>query len=454
MLAYEQERYTVRAVELTTPIPTARPAIPAIAGQAFTLAGWQQGQRDIAAAGDAKGLRLVLPSITGCDAGSKTLVVVYRLIAIPDPTRVLKFTGLNGAGALVPTNVAASPAPRCWNLGLGLPVKTASGPNYTYTASVQADSCGPLGIRNQVQLYYPAVTSSYVIHPGKTTHHDFDTVAAGWVGPLTLDGRITSTMPERRYAVRFSAAMPMWRRSLVPKDVLKESSLGQAVTLALTAARSVLQDSYVADSAAFREIAGELATVQEILTSLPPLPARSKARITLQAAVSRLNAAIANGVLPTHVRGLAIDYETGAGLPPVAALLTTLLGELQRLEKKNPEFAVPTARLERLLYDINERFRQLEASRETLKAAQRAHGEMRDAKHVLDSLLERGSLYAASPVFLMNATDRLPFAIGSGVRVTLLAVDVTVGYTWSVHPKEGRPRGAVTASFDLTHLFR
>lgn len=54
----------------------------------------------------------------------------------------------------------------------------------------------------------------------------------------------------------------------------------------------------------------------------------------------------------------------------------------------------------------------------------------------------------------MTATVRLPLLVGAGARLTVLAVDVTLGYCWTVQHRPGAPKGALSASFDLTHLFR
>ncbi|MBL8296524.1 MAG: hypothetical protein JNN08_32065 [Bryobacterales bacterium] len=453
---YEGQGYLVRQVRVDSILPLGRPATPALAGQPYRVPAWLDGQRALAATSTNRGLRLVLAAIGDCDERARTLTIVYRWFSLPRLTDLMRLPERLKPTSLVARRTIPVIQPGgCRTTGPAYPLYSHTGPNYTASSAVQFGGCGLLGWRNTVRLHAPAVTSSYAVYPGRAVQHEFDTSGSYSLGSLNLDGRIQANRPGGRYAAQFSAAVPVWRRRLIPKEVVEDGTLAQALQTALAASESALTDSYLAETREFQRIATDLMTVREILRNLPVLPPRSVAGRRLQQALKKLEALPADSVRPAQVRGLAVDFvEPGSDLPPVKAVLTELTASLARLERRMPELAEPNGRLERLLYDVETRFRKLEVSTEGAAAELRARSEVGESRQLLTRLVEKTNLYAASPVFLMTATDRLPLAVGAGARVTLLAVDVTLGYCWTVRHRPGAPKGALSASFDLTHLFR
>lgn len=453
---YEEQGYLVRQVRVDSILPLGRPATPALAGQPFRVPAWLEGQGALAGVSTNRGLRLVLAAIDACDEQARTLTIVYRWFSLPRLTDLMRLperlrpTSLTARRTTLVTHPGG-----CWAAGPAYPVYSHTGPNYTASSAVQFGGCGLLGWRNTVRLHTPAVTSSYAVYPGRVVQHEFDTSGSYSLGSLNIDGRIQANRPAGRYAAQFSAAMPVWRRKLIPEEVVESGTLAQVLQTTLSASESALSDSYLAETREFQRIATDLVTVREILQNLPVLPPRSAARVRLQQALKKLEALPADSVRPAQVRGLVIDFvEPGSDLPPVKATLTELMASLARLERRMPELAEPNGRLERLLYDLDTRFRKLEVSTEGAQAQLRARSEVKESRQMLTRIVEKTNLYAASPVFLVTATDRLPLAVGAGARVTLLAVDVTLGYCWTVRQRPGAPKGALSASFDLTHLFR
>jgi hypothetical protein len=453
---YEEQGYLVRQVRVDSILPLGRPATPALAGQPFRVPVWLEGQRALAAAGTNRGLRLVLAAIDDCDEPARTLTIVYRWFSLPRLTDLMRLPQrLKPTSVVARRTIPVTQPGGCWAAGPAYPLYSHAGPNYTASSAVQFGGCGLLGWRNTVRLHTPAVTSSYAVYPGRVVQHEFDTSGSYSLGSLSVDGRIQANRPGGRYAAHFSAAVPVVRRRLIPQEVFESGTLAQVLQTALSASESALSDSYLAETREFQRIATDLMTVREILQNLPVLPPRSAARVRLQQALKKLEALPADSVRPAQVRGLVIDFvEPGSDLPPVKAVLTELMASLARLERRMPELAEPNGRLERLLYDLDTRFRKLEVSTEGAQAQLRARSEVKESRQMLTRMVEKTNLYAASPVFLMTATDRLPLAVGAGARVTLLAVDVTLGYCWTVRQRPGAPKGALSASFDLTHLFR
>jgi len=453
---YEDQGYRISEVQVDSLLPLGRPAAPALEGQAFRVSAWQEGQRMLAAANSNRGLRLVLASLGDCDPRARTLKIVYRWYSLPRLTDLLRLPArLKQTSVALRRTTPVTQSGGCWAAGPAYPLYTHTGPNYTASSDIQFGGCGVLGWRNSVRLHAPAVTSSYTIYPGRLLQHEFDTNGGYSLGSLDLDGRIQATRPSGRYAIHFSAAAPVWRRRLIPREVVEDGALGRALQTALSASESALSDSYLGETKEFRRIAADLTTVREILQSLPPLPARSVARTRVRQALKKLEALPPNSIRPAQLRGLVVDFRSPeGGLPPVEAALTQVMAALVKQERRMPELAQPNARLGQLLYDIETRFRKLEVSTEGAGAQFRAHSEIEESRLLLTRLVEKTDLYAVSPVFLMTATNRLPLAVGAGARVTLLAVDVTLGYCWTVQHWPGAPKGALSASFDITRLFR
>lgn len=453
---YEGQGYRVGRVRVDSILPLGRPAAPALAGQRFRVPVWLDGQRALAAAGAHRGLRLVLAALEDCDEPSRTLTIVYRWFAMPKLTSLLRLPQRLKPALLVDRREIPVTQPGgCRAISPSYPLYTHTGPNYTASSDIQFGGCGPLGWRNNVRLHAPAISSSYAIYPGRVVRHEFDTAGSYSAGSLNLAGRIQANRPGGRYAAHFSAAVPAWRRRLIPRSVVEGGALAEALQTALAVSESALSDSYLAETKEFQRIAADLMTVRDVLRELPALPPRSMARRRLEQALEKLDALGADSVRPGQVRGLAVDFrEPASGLPPVKATLTELAGALAKLERRMPELAAPTGRIERLLYDLDTRFRTLETSPQGAEASSRARGEVDESRQMLTRLAKNTNLYAASPVLLITATDRLPLAVGAGARMTLLAVDVTLGYCWTVRPRPGAPKGALSVSFDLTHLFR
>jgi hypothetical protein len=46
------------------------------------------------------------------------------------------------------------------------------------------------------------------------------------------------------------------------------------------------------------------------------------------------------------------------------------------------------------------------------------------------------------------------YGLGTGIKFSLVTMDVTAGYCWNITRKPGEPRGAFVFSLDISDLFR
>jgi hypothetical protein len=46
------------------------------------------------------------------------------------------------------------------------------------------------------------------------------------------------------------------------------------------------------------------------------------------------------------------------------------------------------------------------------------------------------------------------YAMGGGLRMTLINFDVTAGYSWNLHRRAGEGKGAFVLTMDISNLFR
>lgn len=459
---YEQAGYVVAAVRITTAFPGRQPAPPPLAGQPFTTATWQAPLASLAAAPEAGSLRLVLPQIENCDDVQRQLTVVYRWLSLPNLSRWLRLPGTltgNRLHALAFWAPPAQPVTQrgpCGNAGITYPLHRRAAPEYSWEHTLIASTCGPTGLRASLRLFSPEIGSAYTLYPGTPTRHHFQSAAAFTVGPLSLRAHLEATLPERRHSFRLAMAAPVWRRPLLPAAIRQDAGLAQAIEIGLAASESALADSYLADSPEFQVLAAKLATARDILRALPPLPPRSTPHQRLTRVLARLDAALASPLLsPAAFRGLAINFVSpGTPLPPVPALLPELVASLAQLEHRLPALALPVAQLERLLYDLQRDFQILENSALAAQATSRARDEVNHSRRLLHRLLHGASFLAAGPAVVAASTEHQGWALGPGLRLTVLAVDLTVGYGWRLSPHRSPARGVWSVAIDLNNFLR
>ena len=107
-------------------------------------------------------------------------------------------------------------------------------------------------------------------------------------------------------------------------------------------------------------------------------------------------------------------------------------------------------------------FRSLDQSAVAQQALQKAQNDMKYPRRVFSQLTREANLIAVSPVGIFDAarlwqdgrSEGVRYAMGGGLRLSIVSLDLTAGYAWNPHRKPGEGRGAVLLSMEVSNLFR
>lgn len=289
---------------------------------------------------------------------------------------------------------------------------------------------------------------------------------------------------DRFFSANATFAPTVWSIPLIPAVVLEEPELMQAFDLALGGAESSLQNELISESPAFLQLAGRTSVLpsrlEELKQTLAGIQGQNPGTEVREALIE---AQIQLDVVTETVATIRRDLETGrprtsdlrklvVGFPSnalsIASYLEDLAGALNGLrillmEPAGSELERNIAFIASFQRSAAAEFRAFELSAAWADTAQRARREMRYARRVIADLMHEANLVAISPAFFLDAArisqggkarGDVRFALGGGLRLTVVSLDVTLGYAWNVDRREGEHRGAFVFSMELSNLFR
>jgi hypothetical protein len=322
--------------------------------------------------------------------------------------------------------------------------------------------------------------------------------------PQSMFARVDQNGPaggDRFFAVNLTLAATVWGRPLTPSEILNDDEFTGVVELALSASQSEIESSYVSKSPELREIArqvvpmeGQLKDAQQDLDDLQeaarqlgdqePGPAILRqialCRADLRSVTTSVTAVAQKleknsldradvrillvGIpdlappRPSRIEKLNKSLGALAGLAdlPVSGVIADKIKSLQTLG----------ARLEAAREILARDFtNKLEKPGSTVVAAakQQAEKDMRYPRRVLNELLYEANLIGVSPVLVFDAArlqqrgstaGDVRYALGGGLRLSIVSVDLTVGYAWNLRPKPWEGRGALIFTMAVSNLFR
>ena len=282
-------------------------------------------------------------------------------------------------------------------------------------------------------------------------------------------------------AVNATVAYPLFHRSLVPDEVLRDKDFGKIVQFALTSQTALLENRYMEDVPGFVALRDSILLQADSLTGLR----------------RRLDAIRASSALPADVQELAgnalVDVDSAdaeiarmrqKGIPdptaPVVtlavgfaelatdALLVTIADDLQSLEEALPAaMAAEKADLharQSALREAQTEFVAAHAGLDRGIAKDKAKADMKLPGAVLNQFLNELNLMSVSPAVLLDAARLGPregafqagfrYGLGPAVRFSLVNVNLTVGYSFNLWRKPWEGRGALSVSLSMGDLFR
>ncbi len=303
-----------------------------------------------------------------------------------------------------------------------------------------------------------------------------------------------------RFAVtNLTLALPVWGKPLVPDELLKEPDLKDGIELQLNITKAAFVLNHLGETGQFRALAERARDLQEPLTKL------GKGLDTLEKAVrQQLGETEPGPELLDQLATCHTDFETvnedlqnvlqglAANELKVADVLVLAVGFQKRAsrvpsdtEDLNDDIEslagvanLPTSgavadgviALTALAQQIEMVRKKMQTDYETLKQSSvyqaveaQAARDLVYPGRVLNDLLYEANLIAVSPVLIFDAA-RLEqrglkvaatrYALGGGVRLSLVSFDATVGYAWNLHRKPWEGRGALVFTMGVSNLFR
>jgi len=263
----------------------------------------------------------------------------------------------------------------------------------------------------------------------------------------------------RFFAYNLTAAFPVWRRPVVPRELSRDPEFTTQVNGAMASATSIIQKDHAARDPHYRRAAGRIGEVREALAALA---AAVTAVEPGDAAAAHRGCVREIGTADRRARA-ALEAKGAAQYGYVAALLTADETEdrlnrvreacVGRLAAELDDAAAVTSiraaadRLEAVRVDMEGELALIDQSAATGKA----EAEMTYVTRTFNTLVHDLNIAAISPVAIVDVAHIGPagarlgtrYGVGGGLRLTLVnSVDFTVGYVANLHRVGREPAGA------------
>ncbi len=270
----------------------------------------------------------------------------------------------------------------------------------------------------------------------------------------------------------FTGAYTVWRKPIVPNEILNDADFKKQKDDGLTAATSILDASFRSADMHFKNAAGKLPEVRDSITRMQAAEKAAEAshQGQLTAEFKHCNSALQRAGDRAKSATEAKSEEDRYG--NVAALLNDDETE-DRLHRANQACVVDLngtlqdaaldvegAKLDALRVAMQTEFDQIDQA----SASARAAAEILPARTTLDTILNDVNLLSVSPVGVFDvarigpakdAIGGVRYGLGGGVRFTLVsAVSFTAGYAWNINRHPGEGQGAVFVSLKFRDLFQ
>jgi len=269
------------------------------------------------------------------------------------------------------------------------------------------------------------------------------------------------------WSSNMTVALPVWGRPLVPKELATDPTFEPAIKAEKTAAQNALALTYQKDLPAFKNF----------ISHLPPLDTELSQLRSALAGISEDSSAAVKSSLASSKSAtessIRVSNEVQTSTPQAASAL--VVGPVSRLTK----LSTALERLERGLADAgeNEGADAVHTHRENILRLQssladdiqkidltipqkRAADELRVVDPVLDALLHKLNIISISPIAVFDCARLWPdakgtrFGPGTGVRLSLVTLNVNLGYAWNIGGTKPEGPGAIFFSLDVSNFFR
>lgn len=292
---------------------------------------------------------------------------------------------------------------------------------------------------------------------------------------------------DRFLSTNLTAAFTVWGKPLVPDEVLKEPDFEKLVDFEFNTARNALAISYLEETPEFRKVAEmsfplaeKLAEIRKLLSNLAAKHLGTEIDNQIQICqgdaddvddtLSQIKNDLTDGSAKSaDLRTLAVGFPTKS--PPIPAEVSDLLDDLNDLKDTDgipdpPAIANLVTQMESSRVAMANSFVEVSdptKSTAAAKANNRASETMVYPRRVFRELSHEANLFAVSPVLIFDVTrlrqnsltsSPVRYAVGGGIRLSIVSLDVTAAYALNPDRKPWERRGAVVFSIEVSNLFR
>jgi len=262
-------------------------------------------------------------------------------------------------------------------------------------------------------------------------------------------------------AMNLTVGMPVWGKSLIPQVISTDPDFRSGILAAENTAQTTLTLTNEKADPHFSNILGQLPALSDTLTAmksaLAGLPSVDATKVQVADALDKTNSTIR---VLTAVQG-STPLEAPALFSGNTSKLSRLTLSLMTLNAALT--GVPKTQFEGFLSTIQADQSALAGEYQkidTAAANKKAAADLTSVKQVLNTLMNDLNLTAISPVLILDAARLWPssanfrYGPGGGIKLSLVTLNVTVGYAANVKgtPLEGK--GALVFSLDVSNAFR
>ena len=248
-------------------------------------------------------------------------------------------------------------------------------------------------------------------------------------------------------ALNLTIGMPVWGKALVPASIVGDPQFTAALSSAENTAHTALTLLHEKDDPGFKafiaqlpSLGAKLADAKTFLSGLPSEPQIASTKATADA-LNKTNAAIR--LLNTIESSEPMEAPAlFSGSTSRLSHLIVSLGALAASLDGDPKARTVGIQegLRTLQSSLSDQFAKIDQS----VAAKEATNDLASVKPILNTILNEMNLTAISPVLFFDCArlwpDRAQFhyAPGAGVRLSLVTLNLTVGYARNVGEKQRR----------------
>jgi len=279
---------------------------------------------------------------------------------------------------------------------------------------------------------------------------------------------------DRFFSGTLTVAATAWQIPLVPAEALSDPQLMDFIDFQLGVAETSLASEYRGKAGDAVEMAEHAASgLTEDLKILERAPGADTALQACKADVKRINDKLE--AIGAKLKDGAADLtaiRTIAALPDTTPLKTSYLTKLQSscgkaeallAGEEASRFKAARERLAASQNKLRTEFKAAEASPAATRFADQATKDMLYPRRVIKELLREVNLIDVSPVAIFDAARAwrgglragdVRYAAGGGLRFSLVNLDLTAGYAWTIGSRPGEGRGALLLTVGVSNLFR